>query len=158
MSAKKPLVLTSGQIQQLQAGDTLDASCTEVDVVSMVNANVGAIVIGSPVYVSVAGSVDLARANAAGTVEVLGLVKTTSITASESGSIQTDGVLVATDIQWKAVNVGGGSLVAGSVYYLDQAAAGKITATAPTTGYIVRIGVALSVLELDITTTAPMKL
>jgi hypothetical protein len=160
MALKKPLVLTSGQIQQLQAGDTLDAACAEVDVVSMTNANAGSIVIGAPVYVSAAGAVDLGKADAAATVQLLGLVRDTSITTSESGNIQTDGVLTASTDQWDAVVGTTGGLAAGAVYYLSEATAGLLTATAPTTAgqFVVRVGVALSTVALDITIEPPIKL
>ncbi len=160
MATKKPLVITSGQIQQLQAGDTLDAAVSEVDVVSMTNANAGPIVIGAPVYVSAAGSVDLAKADAAGTVQMLGLVKDTSIATSEAGIIQTDGVLVATTGQWDAVAGTTGGLAAGAAYYLDPDTAGLLTATAPTTAgdFVVRVGIALSTTDLDISIMPPIKL
>ena len=64
MSQRKPLVIVDGQIQQLQAGDVLDAQVSEVDVVSKQNDNLGAINIGQPVYVKSNGNVDLAQANA----------------------------------------------------------------------------------------------
>jgi len=67
------------KIQQIPAGDTLSAAASEVDVVTMTNANAGAIVIGTPVYVSIADSVDKANASASGTCKVLGLVLTASI-------------------------------------------------------------------------------
>jgi hypothetical protein len=160
MALRKPLVIVSGQIQQLQAGDTLDASANEVDVVTMTNGNAGAIVIGQPVYVSAAGSVDLAQADASATVEILGLVKSTSITASASGSIQTDGILAATTGQWDVVTGGSGGLTAGSIYYLDQDTAGNLTTTPPTAAgdFVVRVGLALSTTELDITTSEPILL
>jgi hypothetical protein len=160
MSLRKPLVLNGGQIEQLQAGDTLDAAANEVDVVAMTNGEASSIVIGTPVYVLSAGSVKKAKADASGTVQILGLVKATSIVASESGTIQTDGVLSATTAQWDAVTGGTGGLAAGSVYYLDAATAGQLTATSPTTAgqYVVRVGLALNTTDLDISTTAPMKL
>jgi len=160
MGLKKPLVLTSGQIQQLQAGDTLDASCSEVDVVAATNSNAGAIVIGKAVYADGAGTVDLAQADAAGTVEVLGLVKDASIGIAGAGNIQTDGVLTATTDQWDAAAGTTGGLTAGTVYYLDPDTAGLLTETAPSSvgDYVVRVGVALSTLALDISTTAPMLL
>jgi hypothetical protein len=157
---KKPLVLTGGQIEQLQAGDTLDAVANEVDVVAMTNGEASPIVICTPVYVFAAGSVKKAKADASGTIQILGLMKSTSVDAGNSGTVQTDGVLTATTTQWDAVAGTTGGLVAGTVYYLDPATGGKLTATAPTTPgqYVVRVGLALSTTDLDISTTAPMKL
>jgi len=160
VALRKPLVIISGQVQQLPSGDTLDASTAEVDVVTLTNGNASPIVIGSPVYSDAAGSVDLAQANASGTVEVLGFVKDTSISASASGSIQTDGILAATTGQWDIVTGDTGGLVAGTVYYLDPTTAGKLTATAPTTTsqYVVRVGKAISTTEMEISIEPPILL
>lgn len=161
MALKIPLVLTSGQIQQLQSGDSLNASCNEVDVIEMANSNAGAIVICAPVYVDGDDSVDLAQADAAGSTEILGLVlESPSISIAGSGNIQTDGILTATTVQWDAVTGDSGGLTAGGVYYVDPDTAGMLTTAAPTTAgdFVIRVGVALSTLDLDITITPPIKL
>jgi len=160
VAQRKPLVMNAGQIEQLQSGDTLDAVVTEVDIVSRSNSNVSPIIIGAPVYPDGNGSVDLAQADASGTVEVLGLVQETSIAASASGYIITDGILTATTGQWDAIAGTTGGLTAGTVYYLDPDTAGKITSTAPTTGgdFVVRLGVGLSTIELEITFQPPILL
>lgn len=150
MAIRKPLVIISGQVQQLPAGDTLDASVSEVDVIAATNSNIAAITRGQPVYVDGAGSVDLAAANASGTRQVLGLVLDASIASAASGNIQTDGVINLAD--WTSV-VGAASLTAGSIYYLS-ATAGQLTSTAPTTAgqYVCRVGLALSTTEMEIDT------
>lgn len=160
MATRKPLVIVDGRIRQLAAGDTLDATVAEVDVVQRENANVAAIVIGTPVYVSASGEVDKAQANALATVEVLGLVRDASIAAAASGSIQTDGVLVATTGQWDVITGQTGGLTVGAVYYLDPATAGRLTATAPTAvgEFVARVGKAMSETELEITIAQPIEL
>lgn len=160
MAARKPLVITGGQIEQLQAGDTLDASVSEVDVVSETNDNASPIVIGNAVYAKSDGDVDLARANAQGTVQVEGLVKDASIAAAAAGIVQTDGVLVATTGEWDAVTGGSGGLTPGSAYYLSATTAGMLTTTAPSSAgqFVVRIGLAISATEMDISITPPIKL
>jgi len=159
MGLKKPLVITSGQIQQLQAGDTLDATVAEVDVVTMENANAAALVAGSAVYCDAAGTVDDACADAAGTVEVLGLV-VTEIAIAGSGSIQTDGILAAETAEWDVAAGTTGGLTAGTVYYLDPTTPGMLTETAPTAAgdFVVRIGKAISTTELEISISQPIKL
>lgn len=153
MAVQKPLVIINGQVQQIPAGDTLSAASSEVDVVAMTNANAGSIVIGTPVYVSAAGSVNKASAAAAGTAKVLGLVKDNSIAAAGSGYIQTDGVLSATTGAWDVVTGGTGGLTAGTLYYLS-ATAGQLTTTAPSGSgqYVMKVGMALSTTELEIDT------
>lgn len=160
MAARKPLVIASGQIQQIQSGDVLDAVVTEVDVISLTNNNVGAIVIGMPVYSDDADDVDKAQADAVATVEVVGLVQDVSIAAAGSGFIQTDGVLTATTTQWDAVAGTTGGLTAGAIYYLSAATAGNLTETAPTTTgqFVLRVGKALSTTDMEISVSQPVKL
>lgn len=160
MAIRKPLVVVDGQVQQLSASDTLDASVQEKDMFILTNGESGASVIGTPVYVSAASTCKKAQANASGTTEVIGLVATTSIAAAATGSVQSDGVLVATTTQWDAVAGTTGGLAFGTQYYLDPATAGKLTATAPTTGgqYIAPIGRALSTTDLEITIGATILL
>jgi len=160
MALKKPLVISSGQVQQLQSGDTLDAPMTAVDIVVATNSNAGAIVIGSPVYPDGNDSVDLGKADASGTVELLGLVRDTTIGIAGSGEIQTDGVLAATTGQWDAVTGDSGGLTAGTVYYLDPSTAGMLTDTAPSTAgqFVVRVGLATSTTEMEIGVEPPIKL
>jgi hypothetical protein len=150
MAAQKPLVIINGQIQQIPAGDTLAAASSEVDVVSMTNANAGAITVGMPVYVSAAGSVNKASAGAAGTAKVLGLVKDASIAAAGSGFVQTDGVLSSAD--WTDVT-GTTNLTPGAIYYLATVA-GQLTSTAPTGSgqYVMKVGMAISATEFEIDT------
>lgn len=161
MALRKPLVIVSGQIQQIQSGDVLDAAVTgEVDVVSLENENAGTIVIGAPVYSSSAGKVDKAQADAVGTVEVIGLVQPTSILTTASGNIQTDGVLAATTGQWDTVTGDSGGLTAGAVYYLDPDTAGMLTTTAPSSegDFVVRVGKALSTTDMEISILNAIKL
>lgn len=153
MVARKPLVLVNGRPAQMPAGDSLDAVVSEVDVWTMTNADATAHVIGTPVYISAAGSVRTARANAIGTTDVIAFCRESSIAASASGTYQTDGVLVATTAQWDAVAGTTGGLTAGATYFLSSAVAGRITATAPTnTGeFVLQVGKAIRPTELEIT-------
>lgn len=161
MALRKPLVLNAGQIQQLQAGDTLNAPQSGGDQVELTNGNAGAVVIGAPVYISANDTFDKARSNAAATARVAGLVaKTPSIANAASGPVQTDGPMTATTGEWDAITGGAGGLTAGTVYYLDPATAGKLTSTAPTTvgQLVVEVGVAISTTILDIKIKAPILL
>lgn len=161
MAIKKPLVIGSdGLPQQLQSGDSIAVPTSGGESVQQTNANAGSIVIGCPVYTSAADAVNKAQANASGTSKVTGLVADTSIAASASGTIQTDGVLTATTTQWDAVAGTTGGLTAGTLYFLDPANAGKITATVPTTvgQYVVCVGKALSTTELLIHIAYPILL
>ncbi|MBW2562198.1 MAG: hypothetical protein JRE40_15270 [Deltaproteobacteria bacterium] len=152
MALRKPLVMVSGQITQLSASDTLDAVVQEVEVITATNSNAGAIVIGMPVYVDGAGTVDKAQADASGTKKLLGLVTDVTVATAATATIQTEGILAATTGQWDAIAGTTGGLTAGSVYFLDAATAGNLTETAPSTAtqFIVPCGLALSTLEIQI--------
>lgn len=156
MALKKPLAMYGGDVKQLQAGDTVDGAVSN-PTFTATNANVGAITIGQPVYISAAGSVDEAQANAIGTAKVEGLVKDASIAAAASGSIQYGGVLDSAD--WTAV-IGSANLTAGSAYFLDPTSPGQLTTTAPTTAgqFAVFVGRALSTTELLIEVARPIGL
>lgn len=152
MSARKPLVIVNGQLEQLQAGDSLDASIAGGDRIDQTNDEATAIVIGMPVYSDANDGVKKAQANANLASRVLGLVAATSIAAAASGSIITDGVLTATTAQWDAVTGGSGGLSFGSYYFLDPATPGNLSAAAPTTvgQYVVQVGYAISTTELKV--------
>ena len=154
MALRKPLVLANGTIEQLQSGDTLDGTAQNPNVINLTNANANAITIGQPVYSSAADSVDLADASAAGSAKPIGLVQASSIASSTTGAIQLDGVLSSSD--WTAV-VGSQTLTSGATYFLDTTA-GQMTSTAPSSGYITEIGVALSTTEIAIDIKTPIKL
>jgi hypothetical protein len=154
MALRKPVVVVNGQLQQLQAGDTLDAPQSGGDQIILTNDESTPVVICAPVYMDAVSGFKKAQANAAGTKNVIGLVaKSPSITNATAGPVQTNGVLTATTTQWDAVTADTGGLTFNSVYYLDPATAGKLTKTAPTTvgQYVMPIGLALSTTDLQIT-------
>lgn len=146
MALRKPLVLNGGRTQQLQVGDTLDATVA-VDSVrkSLTNNNAGSIVIGTPVFSSSAGGVDKGDASAVGTSDIVGLVGDTTIATTASGAIVTEGVLTATTAEWDAVFGTTGGLTFNTFYYLSTTT-GEGTATAPVTvgDSVVELGIALS--------------
>ncbi len=148
MAIRKPLVLVNGETQQLQAGDSLSSP----DIFNLTNDEAGPIVIGTPVYSDAAGGVKKAKGDAAGTKNVVGLVRDVSIATTVAGAVQTDGVLTATTAQWDAVFGTTGGLTFNTVYWLSPSTSGQGTATVPsTTGqYLVRLGIALSTTDLDI--------
>lgn len=161
MASRKPLVLNGGQIEQLQAGDTLDtSSIAGGNMLTQTNDEAGSIVIGTPVYTDAADGVKKARANASGTVNVLGVVAQAAITAAASGSIQIDGVLAASTAQWDAITGETGGLTPGARYYLDPSTAGMLTQTAPSTvgQFIVEVGLAVSTTEMRVDPKTPILL
>lgn len=160
MADRKPLVLVNGRIRQLDANDFLDANVNEVDLVTKLNDNANPITKGQPVYTSGAGEVDLARANALSTAQILGLVKDATINDVESGKIQTDGVLMATTGEWDAVTGDSGGLTPGADYFLSPTTAGMLTTTPPSTigQFVTFVGRALSTTELEISHERPIEL
>ncbi|MDX1960142.1 MAG: hypothetical protein SFU98_16355 [Leptospiraceae bacterium] len=139
---KKPLVLTNGRPEELQAGDQLDLA-TEMDITDKVNGESVPLVKGQAVTINGSGQVILAKADAAGTANVLGFVRENTIDPNVSGSIQIEGQLELID--WTDLT-GGADLSAGSDYYLSASDAGKLTTVAPTTPgqYVCFVGFAVS--------------
>jgi hypothetical protein len=151
MTLRKPLVVgADGRPQQLQSGDVLDTPQSGGDISVLVNAEASPIVIGTPVFAhTVADNVKKAKANASGTKDVIGLVRSASIAASSSGEIITSGVLLATIGQWDTVTGQSGGLTIGALYFLDPATSGMLTTTPPTTvgQYVAPVMRALSTTE-----------
>ena len=147
MAIKLPLVIgTDGNLQQLQAGDTLNVPTAGASTFGVVNNEVGAIVIGTPVYAQASGAVKKAMANAVGTAKVEGLMFDITTAAAGTGNMATAGVLSATTAQWDAVAGTTGGLAFNTTYFLSPTTAGLLTATVPTTvgQLVVRVGRALS--------------
>jgi len=148
MALRKPLVLNAGEIQQLQAGDTLDAVVTETEQQLFTNGDAGAHALGDAVYISAADTVKKAQANAATTKEFIAFA-TGAISNGAVGTYQTDGSLA-----------GLAGLTPGAVYYLSPTTPGQMTTTAPSTvgQYVVRLGIANSATEFTIEKSRPILL
>jgi len=155
MAIKKPIVLTNGQLEQLQTGDSIDLGNT----LTKDNNSGGALAIGTPVYFT-GTDAEPAQANAQGTIRVGGFVADVSIADTASGLILVDGKLTATTGQWDAVTGETGGLTPGADYFLDAATAGMMTQTAPSANpnFVVRLGHALSATEFEIEVQQPIKL
>lgn len=151
MPARKPLVIIGGQLQNLPAGDSLDAPVSEVDVIALNNGTGASVATCRAVYPTSSGF-GLAQANASATKNVIGLVRDTAIASSASGNIQSDGVFTAGAASWDAVTGQTGGLTPNAIYYLSPTTAGAITSTPPSTAgqYVVQVGIALSTTALDI--------
>lgn len=152
---KKPLVVTAGQIEQLQPGDKLDLSNST----TKTNNTGSPLVIGTPVYVS-ANSALPAQANAQGTIRVAGLVADITVADGNPVEVVVDGVTVATTTQWDAITGQTGGLTPGVDYWLSATTAGKLTTTAPTADgeFVVPVGHALSATEFELEVGRPVKL
>lgn len=134
------------------------AAAVSLITATMTNAEASSIAIGKPVYVFSGDNVKLALANAAGTKGVLGLVSDTSISAAASGNIFVSGIITATTGQWDAVTAQTGGLTPGAIYYLDNTTAGKMVTTAPGTGWVAPIGLALSTTRFQLNIGQTVKL
>lgn len=148
MGQVKPLVNYGGIIKNIQANDFL----AEVNLPTAVNANIGTVIAGSPIYhTTTTGSIDLARANAIGTTDCCGLV-VANIGTGASGQYQDSGSLTLTTTQWDSVTGQTGGLTIGSTYFLDSTLAGKMTTTPPSSvgEFTQVIGKAVSTTEFHI--------
>lgn len=127
-------------------------------VVQVTNGEASAISVGRAVYISSGDTVRLANANAASTKNVVGLVYDASISAAATGAVSTSGIVVATTGQWDSVTGQSGGLTASARYYLSNTTAGSLTTTAPTTGYVAPIGLALSSTKMIVNIAPTIKL
>ncbi len=112
--------------------------------------------VGNPLYLTGAGHVNLAKANAESTTQVVGLSQA-DYTVGQSCKYLTEGRIERTD--WTIV-AGTTDLSIGSTYFLDPSSAGHITTTAPTTAgkFVVRVGRAVDARTLDIEIELPILL
>lgn len=148
MAVRKALVLNAGEIQQLQAGDTLGGPVAEVDLIALTNSDAASTAIGDVMYIFGADAVKKAKADAAATAEAF-YFATAVITSAATGNFQSAGVLA-----------GMSGLTPGATYYLSQTTAGLMTVTPPSTvgQYVVRLGKALSATEFEIRVERPILL
>ncbi len=120
---------------------------TDSIVTQLTNSDSVTIVKCSPVYAD--SGFKRARANSSTTTKVIGLASEDT-TATNVGGVQAIGVLTATTGEWDAVTGDSGGLTPNTLYYLSETTAGKLKTTAPTTGYISPIGVAITTTQLRI--------
>lgn len=113
MAEKRPLVIDSGTIKELQSGDTITASCTSATFTQIGHGfSVGDVVR----FDSVSDWVK-AQADTGANADVFGVV---SVVAGNNFTVVSDG------------NIAGLSgLTAGAVYYLSASTAGVLTDTEP---------------------------
>ena len=160
--ATGPDVATGATGPDGATGATGPTGASGLDDVTKTNDNVGSIVICSPVYVKTDGDIDLAQADNVATAEVLGLVAISTIATGATGPIRFGGIMTATIGEWDAAlgATGPVGLIPGSVYFLDAATAGLLTAAGPTgTGeYLERVGQAISATELKLQIMPPIRL
>ena len=141
MASVKPLVIKSGQVQEIPAGDTLDAAVSEVNLVELENEEGAQVDRGDVVYISSAGKISLAQADAALTEKAFAIVYDASIADTATGNVITSGILTGLT-----------GLTAGAKYFLSAATAGLLTDTPPSgSGEFVRpLGIAMSTTELKV--------
>jgi hypothetical protein len=139
---------------------TAGSGAASVSLISatMTNGEATTINICQPVYVFSGDNVKKGIANATGTRRILGFVSDTSINAAASGNIAVVGVLSATTGQWDAVTGQTGGLTPDAIYYLDNTTSGKMSSTAPATGWVCPLGEALSTTRFKINVGPTIKL
>lgn len=156
MATKKPLVITDGNLEQLQAGDNLAPVPNSLDVA---NGETIAILVGASTYIDSADTIKYANADSVDTKDAIGIC-VAEIAISGSGTIQVDGLLTLTTAQWDIATGDTGGLTPGAVYFLSDVTHGRITKTATTTigHYIVKMGIAVSTTDFEIMIGTSIKL
>lgn len=112
-----------------------------------------AMVIGQPLYLKSTGHVDLAASTDFATANVVGF-STSIANTGEYVRYSTDGVVTQDD--WLLIT-NTVALETGIPYYLS-ALSGKITTVIPVTGFLLRVGSALSETDLDIEISSLLQL
>lgn len=154
MSARLPLVINDGQIEQLQPVDTLDIPVPSVDIISKTNGSGTLMIRGAPVFVKSDGNIDLAEGSDASTSTVFGLM-VDQTSNGNSGNVQVDGILSLSTVNWDSVVFANppGGLTPGTVYYLLATSPflpGFLTATAPSTPgqTVIKVGIASNTTDM----------
>lgn len=138
MATRKPLVLVSGEIQQLQSGDTLGGT-SETGQLSQTNGDAATTAIGDIMYISGSDEVSKAKADASGTTHAVA-VALAVVASAGTGVFQFNGIVT-----------GLSGLTPGATYYLSAATKGLMTTTPPSTvgQYVVKLGKAVSATEFN---------
>ncbi len=146
MAERRPLVEITGEVQELPLGDNLPSSA---DILT--RTTVSAFAAGQVGYVAGAGTVELARADAAGTSDAFAFALA-AIGAASAGQFIANGVITLTTGEWDVVTGQVGGLTASAKYWLDPTTVGNMTTTAPSTSgqYVVELGEALSPTEMHV--------
>lgn len=116
---------------------------------------------GMPVYISDSDFNNIYRATANGTHEqtrVAGLVADESILIDNPGRIVCTGIVQLSTAQWDALTGDTGGLDGGRDYFLRGDGGMGLTLTPPTTGFIVKVGKALSPTAFDVNIEPPIEL
>lgn len=113
----------------------------------LTNNELATVVAGMPVYTDGDGTFKKAVANSAITAEVTGIAFA-DINAAASGIVNTSGEMTLTTAQWDAVTGQTGGLTPGAKYFLDNVTSGRITSSAPATGYLASVGKAISATKM----------
>lgn len=152
MASKRPIVLNSGEIQQLQSSDLLQEPIGRYynDYQNFTNNQGSSLVIGDICYYDAASpAVKKAKADAAATIVQLCFC-TQALTNLSSGIFQFDGLLI----------IASAPFITNTIYYLSPTTAGAITSTIPTTAgqYVIRVGYAYGTTSLLIKIERPILL
>lgn len=124
-----------------------NASTSSANISVLTNDAAATLAIGSVVYNDASGGVQLAKADADATSNPVGLLAA-AVAAGGQATVVTGKEITATAAQWQAVGAGASGLTPGAQYFLSNASAGFITTVVPTTGYVIRIGTALSATKM----------
>lgn len=151
---KKPLVLTDGRLEQLQAGDTLLPS---PDVIEVINGETVNFIAPGCVYLSGASTCKYAQANTDLTYPAIGMI-IEEIAPGNTGLIQLSGILTLPTAAWDLATGETGGLTPGAIYFLSDTVIGSIRQIAPSNGYVLEMGRAFSSIDFEIKIGIPIKL
>lgn len=103
------------------------------------------------VYVSAADTVNNAIANSIGTTKAIGFTLASATNGAAVDVALSGSIMSGTTGEWDAVTGQGGGLTTGALYFLSNTTSGNITTTAPTTGFLLPVGIAKSTTQFEVT-------
>ena len=103
---------------------------TVTNTVALTNANVGSLVICTPVYSSGAGACDGAQGDTEAHARCIGLIQAT-VGSGLTATVQTGDTFTATTAQWDAVTGGSGGLTPSTKYFVHPTIKGQLTSVPP---------------------------
>jgi len=150
-------------VQNYNFGRIVDITMSDFSVAKYTKINRDSITLfkGMPVYISDSDFNNIYRATANATHEqtrVAGLVADESILIDNPGRIVCTGIIQLSTAQWDALTGDTGGLDGGRDYFLRGDGGMGLTLTPPTTGFIVKVGKALSPTAFDVNIEPPIEL
>jgi hypothetical protein len=156
VAAHKPMIMVDGIQYLLQDGDVIQADSLGINITPLLtNDDPSTVTLGMPMYVYDSGGLVRKAINTTlASSKILGLVYDASVLTTNPVTLQTKGQFTMSD--WTSV-IGSQYLTPNTYYFLDSTT-GRLVSTAPLSGFITCVGIAINHIILDLNIETPIKL